>query len=157
MSSRGTPSSRSVDELLAALEGASGTTARLIDIPPLEVEALKQSLADLRENAEGLPSPAELSAAYTGLLREAERERRSVLEVSVGIGLAFFNSARKVGRQHVLDPYTEDLKPVRDEGFASYALPRRPSLRAGRGSPLRPATGVPDGARPRPVGQVERA
>ena len=111
----------SVDELLAALEGASGTTARLIDIPPLEVEALKQSLADLRENAEGLPSPAELSAAYTGLLHEAERERRSVLEVSVGIGLAFFNSARKVGRQHVLDPYTEDLKPVRDEGFASYA------------------------------------
>ena len=112
----------SVDELLAALEGASGTTARLIDIPPLEVEALKQSLADLRENAEGLPSPAELSAAYSGLLHEAERERRSVLEVSVGIGLAFFNSARKVGRQHVLDPYTEDLKPVRDEGFASYAL-----------------------------------
>jgi hypothetical protein len=41
--------------------------------------------------------------------------------VSVGIGLAFFNSARKVGRQHVLDPYTEDLKPVRDEGFAAYA------------------------------------
>ncbi len=112
----------SVDELLAALEGASGTTARLIDIPPLEVEALKQSLADLRANAGELPSPSELSAAYSGLLREAERERRSVLEVSVGIGLAFFNSARKVGRQHVLDPYTEDLKPVHDEGFASYAL-----------------------------------
>jgi hypothetical protein len=37
------------------------------------------------------------------------------------MGLAFFNSARKVGRQHVLDPYTEDLRPVRDEGFAAYA------------------------------------
>ena len=37
------------------------------------------------------------------------------------MGLAFFNSARKVGRQHLLDPYTEDLRPVRDEGFASYA------------------------------------
>jgi hypothetical protein len=111
----------SVDELLAALEGASGTTARLIDIPPLEVEALKQSLADLRENAEGLPSPAELSVAYAGLLREAEREERSLLEVSVGIGLAFFNSARHVGRRHLLDPYREDLRPVRREGLGAYA------------------------------------
>jgi aconitate hydratase A / 2-methylisocitrate dehydratase len=112
---------RSVDELLASLEGASGTTARLIDIPPLELEALKRSLSDLREDASGLPSPAELEAVYSALVREADRERRSLLEVSVGVGLAFFNSARKVGRQHVLDPYTEDLKPVREEGFATYA------------------------------------
>jgi aconitate hydratase len=112
----------SVDELLAALEGASGTTARLIDIPPLELEALKQSLRDLREDAQGLPDPTELAAVYSALVREADREGRSLLEVSVGIGLAFFNSARKVGRQHLLDPYSEDLKPVRDEGFASYAL-----------------------------------
>ena len=60
----------SVDDLLAALEGASGTTARLIDIPPLEVEALKQSLADLRENAEGLPTPATSSR---GLRRPRQR------------------------------------------------------------------------------------
>jgi aconitate hydratase len=111
----------SIDDLLAALEGASGTTARLIDIPPLEVEGLKRSLADLRDDAKSLPTPPELEAAYRGLLAEADREQRSPLEVSVGIGLAFFNSARKVGRQHVLDPYTEDLRPVRDEGFAAYA------------------------------------
>jgi aconitate hydratase len=111
----------SVDDLLAALEGASGTTARLIDIPPLEVEALRQSLADLRDDARGLPTPPELAAAYQGLVAEADREEKSLLEVSVGMGLAFFNSARKVGRQHVLDPYTEDLRPVRDEGFAAYA------------------------------------
>ena len=111
----------SVDDLLAALEGASGTTARLIDIPPLEVEALKQSLADLRDDAKGLPTPPELAAVYQGLVAEADREKRSLLEVSVGIGIAFFNSARKVGRQHVLDPYTDDFRPVRDEGFAAYA------------------------------------
>jgi hypothetical protein len=111
----------SVDDLLAALEGASGTTARLIDIPPLEVEGLKRSLADLRDDAKSLPTPPELAAVYEGLLAEADRERRSLLEVSLGMGLAFFNSARKVGRQHVLDPYTEDLRPVRDEGFAAYA------------------------------------
>ena len=111
----------SVDDLLASLEGASGTTARLIDIPPLEVEGLRRSLADLREDAKGLPTPPELAAVYQGLVAEADREQRSLLEVSVGMGLAFFNSARKVGRQHLLDPYTEDLQPVRDEGFASYA------------------------------------
>ena len=111
----------SVDDLLAALEGASGTTARLIDIPPLEVEGLKRSLADLRHDAKSLPTPPELAAVYQGLLAEADREQRSLLEVSVGMGLAFFNSARKVGRQHVLDPYTQDLRPLRDEGFAAYA------------------------------------
>jgi len=112
----------SVDELLAALEGASGTTARLIDIPPLEVEGLKRSLSDLRASADELPSPAELEAVYSALVHEADREQRSLLEVSAGMGIAFFNSARKVGRQHLLDPYTEDLAPVRDEGFGTYAL-----------------------------------
>ncbi len=112
----------SVDELLAALEGASGTSARLIDIPPLELEALKRSLADLRDDASGLPTPRELEAVYSALVHEADREQRSLLEVSVGVGIAFFNSAKKVGQQHVLDPYTEDLQPVRDEGFAKYAV-----------------------------------
>ena len=111
----------SVDELLAALEGASGTTARLVDIPPLEVEGLKRTLADLRADAAGLPSPTELSAVYSALVHEADREQKSILEVSVGVGLAFFNAARHVGRQHVLDPYKEDLQPVRDEGFGAYA------------------------------------
>lgn len=111
----------SVDDLLGALEGGSGTAARLIDIPPLELAALRQSLATLREDASGLPSAAELAALYDGLRATAVRERRSLLEVSAGIGIAFFNSARHVGRQHVLDPYTEDLRPVRDEGFGAYA------------------------------------
>jgi hypothetical protein len=112
---------RSVDELLAALEGGTGTTARLIDIPPLEVAALKRSLADLRSDASALPTPKEMAKLFDGLRAEAVRERRSLLEVSTGVGIAFFNSARHVGRQHVLDPYGEDLKPLRDEGFGSYA------------------------------------
>ena len=81
----------SVDELLTALEGVSGTSARLIDIPPLELEALKRSLADLRRDATGLPTPAELARLLDGLRRTAARERRSILEVSIGVGLAFFN------------------------------------------------------------------
>ena len=112
---------RSVDELLAALAGGTGTAARLIDIPPLELAALRRSFADLRADASGLPSPAEMATLFDGLRAEAVRERRSLLDVSTGIGIAFFNSARSVGRQHVLDPYREDLAPVKDEGFAAYA------------------------------------
>jgi aconitate hydratase len=111
----------SVDDLLGALEAASGTTARFLDIPPLELDALRRSLADLREDTRDLPSPAELAAVYDALLAEAEREGRSLLEVSAGVGLAFFNAARKVGRQQLLEPYSEDLRPLREEGFAAYA------------------------------------
>jgi hypothetical protein len=110
-----------VDDLLASLEGVSGTGARLIDIPPLEIEALKRSLAELRRDTSGLPTPHELAGLLQGLRRTAAEERRSLLEVSVGVGLAFFNSARHVGRQHLLDPYREDLRPVKREGFGAYA------------------------------------
>ena len=110
-----------VDDLLAALEGSSGAAARLVDIPPLELEALRRSLAEFRREPDGLPAPDELAAVYTGLREASARERRSLLQVSAGVGLAFLNSARHVGRQHVLDPYTEDLRPVRSEGFGAYA------------------------------------
>ncbi len=110
-----------VDELLATLEGTAGAAARLVDIPPLELEALRTSLGEFRRDPESLPEPDELAAAYDALRATAARERRTLLQVSEGVGLAFFNAARKVGRQHVLDPYTEDLRPLRSEGFGAYA------------------------------------
>ena len=111
----------SVDELLGVLEGTSGRTARLIDMPPLELEELRTSLQELRDEAGELPTPQELAKVYEGLQLEAEREGRSLLEVSSGIGLAFLLSARNVSRTHLLAPYREDWQPVRDEGFAAYA------------------------------------
>jgi hypothetical protein len=111
----------SADDHLGALEGVSGTSARLVDIPPLELRALRRSLEDIRRDAASMPGPDDLARVYAGLREAARRERTSLLEVSVGIGLAFFNSARHVGRQHLLDPYREDLRPVRHEGLAAYA------------------------------------
>jgi hypothetical protein len=110
-----------VDDVLAALEGASGTTARMVDLPPLELAELRASLDELRASAAELPSPQELAAVYRGLQQAAARERRSLLEVSSGMGLAFLLSARNVGREHLVTPYREDLKPLREEGFAAYA------------------------------------
>jgi hypothetical protein len=111
----------SIDDLLGVLEGTSGGTARLIDLPPLELEELRASLEELRAEASDLPSPAELAQVYEGLRMEAAREDRSLLEVSSGIGLAFLLSARNVSRTHLVTPYREDWQPLRDEGFAAYA------------------------------------
>ena len=131
----------SVDELLGVLERGSGRTARLIDIPPVELEELRASLAELRAERETLPSPDELAAAFTGLRRTAEAEDRSLLEVSSGIGLAFLISARDVSRTHLVVPYREDLQPIKSEGFAAYARrvsePYRDAV-AGHFDPARP-------------------
>jgi hypothetical protein len=110
-----------VDDLLGALEGTSGTTARLVDLPPLELAELRASFAELRSSASELPSPDELAALYDGLRRIAARERQPLLDVSAGMGLAFLLSARQLGREHVITPYREDWKPLREEGFAAYA------------------------------------
>ncbi len=112
---------QTVEDLLGALETGTGTTARLVDVPPLELEELRRSLAELRAQADELPAPAELAALYDGLRRTARAEGRSLLEVSTGVGLAFLVSARKLSREHVVLPYREDWEPLRREGFAAYA------------------------------------
>jgi hypothetical protein len=111
----------SVDELLGVLERTSGGSARLIDIPPLELRELRASLAELRSHADSLPSTDELAALFAALRWTAAAENRSLLEVSSGVGLAFLTSAQKVSGVHIVAPYREDWQPVRDEGFAAYA------------------------------------
>jgi hypothetical protein len=111
----------SVDELLETLENASGRTASLIDIPPLELAELRSTLGEFRRDASGLPGPKELASLYQGLRAEAARERGTLLEVSVGMGMAFLLSARNVTKTHLAIPYREDWAPLRREGFAAYA------------------------------------
>jgi hypothetical protein len=111
----------SVDELLEALERTSGGTARIIDLPPLELQQLRESLAELRSQPDSLPTADEQAALYAGLRRTADAEGRTLLDVSTGIGMAFLIAARRVSAAHITAPYREDWQPVRDEGFAAYA------------------------------------
>ena len=135
---------RSVDELLAALAGGTGTAARLIDIPPLELAALRRSLADLRADASGLPSPAEMATLFDGLRAEAVRERRSLLDVSTGVGIAFFNSARASAASTCSTRTARIWRPLQDEGFAGIRGPRVAAVRLRDRTPLRPGSGKPD-------------
>jgi hypothetical protein len=111
----------SLDELLGALERGTGRTARLVDVPPLELAELRVSIDELRADVDSLPTREELAGVYGSLLQTAERERRPLLEVSTGVGLAFVTSARSVGSDHVVAPYREDWQPMRREGFGAYA------------------------------------
>jgi len=111
----------SVDDLLGILEGTSGRTARLIDIPPVELAELRLSLKELADGATDLPSQEQLARLYDGLRRTAAAEDRSLLEISQGIGMAFVTSARTISDRHVKVPYREDWEPLHDEGFAAYA------------------------------------
>lgn len=112
----------SVDQLLSALQGATGVTAGTIDTPPLEIAELRKSIAELRDDAATLPKPAELAALFNGLTRSARMEGRSLLQVSTGVGLAFVTSAKHVSSDHVVAPYREDWRPLRREGFGAYAV-----------------------------------
>ena len=131
----------SVDELLGVLERGTGGTARLIDVPPLELAELRRSLGELRAEADALPSADELAALFEGLRPTARAEGRSLLEVSTGVGLAFVLSARDLSREHLVVPYREDWQPLRKEGFGAYARrvarPYRDAV-AGHFDPERP-------------------
>jgi hypothetical protein len=110
-----------VDQLLAAIEGTTGTTASAMDMPPLELKELRTSLTELRQNVTSLPTPAEMAALLDGMRRTATQEDRTLLEVSSGIGLAFLTAGKAVTRDHLVVPYREDWAPVRNEGFGAYA------------------------------------
>ena len=129
----------SLDQLIGSFEGGAGTTARLIDLPPLELAELKRSLSELRAAATSLPTPSEMAALLAGLRRTAAAERRPLLEVSSGVGLAFLASAKTVGRVHLAVPYHEDWQPLRNEGFAAYSTRVSRPYRAAVGGHFRPS------------------
>ncbi|MEX2447062.1 MAG: hypothetical protein WD734_06950 [Dehalococcoidia bacterium] len=112
----------SLDHLMAALEGTAGGGARFIDLPPLELAELRRSVQELRADVDALPTHQEMAALFNGLVRMAHAERRSVLEISSGLGLAFLASAKRVGRDGVLTPYHEDWAPLREEGLIPYLV-----------------------------------
>jgi hypothetical protein len=124
------------DDLLEAVQKASGRAAGLLDTPPLSVDQLKQSLNEIRQAvgsadyAAVLPQQ-ELSRYWDEMRQIAQREKVSLLEVSTALTLhslgklgaitkGAFTGLRVAGgmlNRTVIAHYTQALSTLREKGF----------------------------------------
>ena len=127
----------SVDQLLAALERTSGELQADVDLPPLSAAELRKSVARIRESIAARPKK-EVEAAARELASELEetsrKEGRTRKEISdaVVLGAATRAQFAKAAAKASVDvaarllvergwkPYVEQLRAVREEGFAHY-------------------------------------
>jgi hypothetical protein len=107
----------SYEDLLSRLETASGTLADAIDVPPLTLRDARASFDRLRAQGANLPSLDELGALFTALQQTAERERRSLAEVSAVIGIAAARTGIELGNTHIFDYYRQTFDRIGSEGL----------------------------------------
>jgi hypothetical protein len=135
----------SVDQLLDGLERTSGAMAATVNAPPLDVASLRQEWARLRSGAARLPRVSmptgdRLWHQWRELVREAETQHRSVLELSSVMALAtlrklpgnalWLSSATLTGVRRtgavlglgLLDHYRSTLKEIHQAGYIHYWL-----------------------------------
>jgi hypothetical protein len=110
----------SYEELLGRLEAGSGVLADAIDIPPMSVGEARASFAALRKQASDLPPPEELAALFRELQATAQREERSLLDVSAALALAAARAGVDVGNTYIFDFYRDALGAIREEGLLRF-------------------------------------
>lgn len=147
-----------VEQLLNGLEKTAGRAARTLNMPPLNIAALRKEWTTMREQVKtiptlDLPSADAVWNAWKQLQREAVVQKRSVFEMSSlmalstvrWMGLSAALAAQKTGKivtGALLDHYSQTLKEIQKAGYLGYwAQEFRPYLKAaalqfspGRGS-----------------------
>jgi hypothetical protein len=126
-----------VDQLLTILERTAGELQSDVDRPPLSVEDLRSSVAEIRRAIETAPT-GEIAADAGKVALELEetsaREGRTLREVSNAITVGAIAKARFAGRAAAAGvdvakrnfvergwrPYLEQLREVRKLGFYRY-------------------------------------
>jgi hypothetical protein len=145
---------RTVDQLLDALEGASGLGADAINAPPLDVASLRRDWAalksELRKISPGkLPDQETVTGTWVNLKRESRVQGRSIFEMSTVMALSaagslpermyrLSRSAKLAGERTgyvlagpLLAHYRQTLAEVHRIGFAGYWITQfRPYLRS---------------------------
>jgi len=132
-----------VDDILDGLEKTSGRLADNLNMPPFQVESLRQEWQMLRREARGItlkqmPSKEELMGSWLELKEEAIRQNCSVFELSSLMALAAVTqlpakalwlsqcattAAGKTGSlfaSTLLNNYTATLKDIRKAGYLRY-------------------------------------
>lgn len=110
----------SFDALLTALEGASGVLADTVDVPPLNVADIRATWQALRVRVAELPDAGRLSAVFADLQAAAQREGRSLLDVSAIVGLGAVRAGIQMGDTYLFQYYREALQSIAQEGLAAY-------------------------------------
>ncbi len=132
-----------MEQLLEGLERSSAQLAETVNAPPLDVAGLRQEWGKIAAEARRLPTPQLPSAAsvrelWRELRATAEREQRSVFEVSSLLAVAAVNElperARALSKtagivlRHggnalsapLLEHYRQSLAELRTTGFLQY-------------------------------------
>jgi len=129
-----------VEDLLDALQSASGETASLIATPPLSIAELKASVEKIRlSDPTAILPQQELAAQWNEMRQIATRENVSLLGVSGALTMHMLKTVGAVAEstltgvevagglfnRKVLGHYTAGLRAVREQGF--YPLVRETS------------------------------
>ncbi len=112
----------SYEELLQRLETSSSVLADTIDVPPLTVKDARASFESLRRQANDLPSSDELALIFRELQATAQKEGRSVSEVSAALAGAAARAGIHLGSTHIFDFYKESLSAIQQEGMLRFLL-----------------------------------
>ena len=110
----------SYEDLLGRLEAGSSVLADAIDIPPTSLDEARSSFATLREQATDLPPPDELASIFRELQAAAEREGRSLTDVSAALALAAARAGVEMGNVHIFAFYRDALGAIREEGLLRF-------------------------------------
>lgn len=127
---------RGVDDLLDQVAAASGDTANAFDLPPLSVEGLRETVAQVRESVAGIEvekvvGKAELAALWEAMRATAKRDGVSPFRVSGVMALGRLEKLGKLGGgvrstaqaagalldRHVFDHYRTVLAEIDEAGF----------------------------------------
>ncbi len=134
-----------MEQLLGGLERSSGQLAESVNAPPLDVAGLREEWRKFIDEARNLPAPQLPSASavtrlWQDLRATAEREQRSVFEVSSLLAVAAVGGLPERARvlsksaaivlRHggaavsnaLLDHYRQSLVEMREAGFLRYGV-----------------------------------
>jgi hypothetical protein len=134
-----------MDQLLTGLERSSGQLAESVNAPPLDIAGLREEWRKFVAEARQLPTPQLPSASavtrvWQDLRTTAEREQRSVFEVSSLLAVSAVSELPERARvlsktaavvlRHggaalsnaLLDHYRQSLQQMREVGFLGYGV-----------------------------------
>jgi hypothetical protein len=126
----------SISDPLHEVGNASGTTVEALDMPPLSVEALQETVAQTRAAIKDIDvtkvfPQAEIDRMWTDIKKIAQREKIGLLGASGALSMFALGRVTTVGRgalstvrvagnmfdQHILEHYEQGLKEIHLKGF----------------------------------------